>query len=136
VNRRRVAICNVAVLALAGLGGCGDQSPELTVADLSPGEMRYVTRFVTLERARAVALASPELSDALFDSLATAWGDTTAASVQAELPVEPARAAAVHDLLRRILKAEEDSLVRAPLVRRLAAPLPDPEPEKPQRPTG
>ena len=111
---------------LAGLVACHDDPQPLTLDDLSPNETRYVTRFVQLERARAVALADPERGTALLDSLAAVWGDSAAADTRTLLPVGAIRAAAVHDLLARILRTEQDSLILAPLPRRLAEPLPDP----------
>ncbi len=111
---------------LAGLAACHDDPQPLTLDDLSPSETRYVTRFVQLERARAVALADPESGAALLDSLAAVWGDSAAADTRILLPVGAVRAAAVHDLLARILRTEQDSLILAPVPRRLAEPLPDP----------
>ena len=117
---------------LAGLTACQHDPQPLTLADLSPSETRYVTRFVQLERARAVALADPQRGNALLDSLATVWGDSAAADARTLLPVGPVRAAAVHDLLARILRTEQDSLIIAPLPRRLAEPLPDPASTPPE----
>ena len=45
----------LAVLVLLALGGCKDGDEALRLADLTPAEELYVTRFVVLERARAVA---------------------------------------------------------------------------------
>lgn len=101
---------------------------ELRVDDLESGERLYVTRIVVLERAKAVALADRPAGEALLDSLAAAWGDSSLAETEAAVPDDPERAAAVGRLLRRILEAELDSLVLAPRPDRLAAPLPDPQP--------
>jgi hypothetical protein len=114
-------------LALAALlGGCGRSEPNLTLDDLTSAESLFIQRFVVLERARAVALVDPRSGNALLDSLANIWGDSALTAPQRGFPVDPLRAAAVHDLLKRILLAEQDSLVYAPHPRRLAAPLPDP----------
>ena len=121
-----VALASCALLAslatLTLLASCSE--PALDLDDLTPAEREFVTRFVVLERARAVALADPAAGTALLDSLAAAWGDSANAVARRQVPPQPARAAAVYDLLGRILAAESDSLVRAPVARRLTAPLP------------
>ncbi len=108
--------------ALTLLASCGETPLDLD--DLTPAEREFVTRFVVLERARAVALAEPSAGTALLDSLAAAWGDSANALARSQVPARADRAAAVYDLLGRILAAESDSLVHAPLARRLTAPLP------------
>ena len=75
-----------------------------------------------------MALADRSVGDALLDSLAAVWGDSSLVETEAGVPGDPARAAAVGRLLQRILEAELDSLVLAPRPDRLSAPLPDPEP--------
>ena len=117
-------------LAAVGVAGCGTDD-EIRLGDLESGERIYVTRVVVLERAKAVALVDRPVGEALLDSLAAAWGDDSLAETEAVVPGDPARAAAVGRLLRRILEAELDSLVLAPRPDRLAAPLPDPEPPAP-----
>jgi hypothetical protein len=118
-----VALALLAPLAsLTLLASCGESALDLD--DLTPTEREFVTRFVVLERARAVALAEPAVGTALLDSLAAVWGDSANAAARVQVPSDPARAAAVYDLLGRILVAESDSLVHAPLARRLPAPLP------------
>ncbi len=131
---RVIQIAPIAPIAfvLAGLTACQHDPQPLTLDDLSPSETRYVTRFVQLERARAVALADPERGTALLDSLAAVWGESAAADARTLLPVGPVRAAAVHDLLARILRTEQDSLIIAPSPRRLAEPLPDPASDPPE----
>ena len=124
----RIAWIAQIAFVLVGSTACHDDPQPLTIDDLSPDETRYITRFVQLERARAVALADPERGNTLLDSLAAVWGDSAAADARALLPVGPVRSAAVHDLLARILRAEQDSLIIAPSPRRLAYPLPDPAP--------
>jgi len=123
---RSLCLCLVA----AGVAGCGT-GEEIRLGDLEPGERMYVTRVVVLERAKAVALVDRSLGEALLDSLAATWGDDSLAETEAVVPEDPARAAAVGRLLRRILEAELDSLVLAPRPDRLAAPLPDPAPPAP-----
>jgi hypothetical protein len=110
------------------LASCESKPESLQLDDLNRAEFQYVERFVTLERARAVALVDAPLGSALLDSLATTWGDSALAETRRDLPQEPHRIAAVHDLLLRILDAERDSLVKTPAVARLKAPLPDPTP--------
>ena len=119
------------------LASCGDAPLDLD--DLPPAEREFVTRFVVLERARAVALAEPAAGTSLLDSLATAWGDSANVVARGQVPPDGARAAAVYDLLGRILVAESDSLLHAPLARRLTAPLPQgaqltPPPAAPEAP--
>jgi len=114
------------VLLMSG-GGCrNDNTRPLRLDDLSPEEHRFVTRFVVLERARAVALVDRETGDALLDSLAAAWGDSALAQARADQPDDTKRQAALQTLVASILDAEEDSLVLAPEARRLGAPLLDP----------
>ena len=111
-----------AILLLAA-AGCNDSPEELTVADLSVDEHRFVERFVVLERARTVALADPDLGDAVLDSLAAAWGDSAEVEAGRWFPRDAQRSQLIHDLLRRLLEAESDSLTHAPRINRLAAPL-------------
>lgn len=116
-------------LALAAcLWGCQASTETLQLSDLTPAERQYIDRFVTLERARAVALVEAERGAALLDSLAAAWGDSSLAVTRRNLPRLPDRMAALNELLARILNAERDSLLLAPEARRLLAPLPDPPP--------
>jgi hypothetical protein len=118
-----------AALSLLAGAGCGpDGGRPLRLADLTAPERAYVTRFVVLERARAVALVDRTTGDALLDSLAAAWGDSSLAGAQAALPADPRRQALLHGLLGRILLAEQDSLLDAARPGRLDAPLPDPPP--------
>jgi hypothetical protein len=109
-------------------GGC-EQAPEnLALADLSAAERQFVERYVVLERARAVSLADPTTGVTILDSLASAWSDTADLVAERSLSTDPSRAAAVMDLVSRLLEAEADSLVHAPLPRRLSDPLPRPVP--------
>ena len=86
---------------------------------------------MTLERARAVALVDRGVGEALLDSLAASWGDSALAETQAALPVDTKRLEKLHTLLATILDAEEDSLLAAPVARRLNAPVLDPPPATP-----
>jgi hypothetical protein len=116
-----------AIVTLAVVG-CDHGSGEFTVSDLTADEARFVERYVVLERARMLLLADASAGEAVLDSLAAAWGDSAAVDALSWLPAHPARAAKVHDLLRRILEAENDSLTFAPHADRLDAPLPAPLP--------
>lgn len=115
-------------VALALVAGCQDKPDQIDLADLDAGERQVVERYIILERARAVALADPATGSAILDSLAAAWGDSAAVEAQRMLPTQPLRASLIHDLLRRMLEAEQDSLVHAPDPRRLTAPMPTPIP--------
>ena len=116
------------VLALAVAHGCARRDRPLQMKDLTFSERLYVERFVTLERARAVALVDVDRGNALLDSLGHAWGDTALEWTLGTLPRDPGRVAGLYNLLSRILAAEQDSLVKAPKPRRLSAPIPDPRP--------
>jgi len=116
----------LALVLATNLAGCERRQKSLQLSDLTQGERLYIERFMVLERTRAIALEDADLGAALTDSLAAAWGDSSLQEVQRGIPSEPARAAAIHDLLLRILAAERDSLVQVPAQRRLTAPLPDP----------
>ncbi|MHB8079183.1 MAG: hypothetical protein ACYDIE_08010 [Candidatus Krumholzibacteriia bacterium] len=127
-HRVPVLVPFLVAVGLAAAPGCARRADTLQLADLTPTERLYVEHFVTLERARAVALADPDLGDALLDSLGRAWSDTALEWTLHTLPKEPRRVAGMYGLLSRILNAENDSLVKAPVARRLRAPLPDPKP--------
>ena len=116
--------------SLCLLAGCEQEDhPALQLDDLTSGERLYVSRLVTLERAKAVALIDRTGGDAPLDSLALAWGDSARSETEVGVPDDPVRAGQVSHLLLRILEAELDSLIAAPRPDRLAAPLPDPLPE-------
>ena len=127
-HRVPVLVPFLAVVCLTTGPGCARRSETLQLADLTSTEKLYVERFITLERARAVALADPDRGDVLLDSLGRVWSDSALEWTLHTLPKEPRRVAGMYDLLSRILNAENDSLVKAPLPRRLRAPLPDPRP--------
>ncbi|RKZ18164.1 hypothetical protein DRQ50_04255 [bacterium] len=114
-------------IALAVAPGCSNEpASPLEVTDLSDAELLFVQRIIVLERARAVALQDRETGDALLDSLAAAWGDSSLADTAAAMPGEPERAARIGRLLVNLLAAEQDSLIHAPRPDRLGAPLPTP----------
>jgi hypothetical protein len=115
--------------ALGPLAGCDQQESPLTVADLSEEEYLYIERIVVLERAKTAALLDRDVGDALLDSLAAAWGDSSLQETLQGAPRDPIRSAAVTALLRRILVAEQDSLKSATGSERLHLPLPEPAPE-------
>nr|MEE4267892.1 hypothetical protein [Candidatus Krumholzibacteria bacterium] len=127
-SRHRLNKLTFVFLGLCCLvAGCdsGDP-PPLTLEDLTPDEYLYIQRFVTLERAKAVAVVDRPTGDALLDSLATAWGDSAQRDTEALAPGDPRRAKLVHQLLFDILDTEVDSLVNAPRPDRLHQPLPRP----------
>jgi hypothetical protein len=113
------------LVLVTSLAGCERRHKPLQLSDLTQGERLYIERFMVLERVRAIALVDADRGAALADSLAAAWGDSSMQEVQRGVSAEPARAAAVHDLLLRILEAERDSLLQVPAPRRLTAALPD-----------
>lgn len=127
-SRRLPAALLASVLALAAAPGCGSGDGDLSLADLTEGEARYIERMVVLERLKAVGLDDRDLALVLADSLAAAWGDSALERTIAGLPRDPRRAAAVGRLLSGLLLAEQDSLVLAPRADRLADPLPEPAP--------
>ncbi len=124
-SNRAIPVLAALATVVAVLAGCSREQPPLEYADLSAEETRYVTRFLVLERARAVSFVDRTTGEALLDSLAAAWGDTSAAAVRSLLPADPPRLAAVHELLERMLQAEFDSLLTAGRPGRLSAPLPE-----------
>jgi len=120
----------LACLLLAA--GCEKNDPPLTLDDLSGGEFVFVERMVILERAKTVALMDRPAGDALLDSLAADWGDSSLSLTLAGAPDDPLRAEAVASLLRRVLAAEQDSLRISSGWERLTRPLPVPAPEPPE----
>jgi hypothetical protein len=120
------------ILALSLFQGACDRSEKpLQLGDLSSGEYTYIERIIILERVKAVALNDRDLGNTLLDSLTLAWDDSVESQTGKLISTDPHRSKTVHELLLRILVAENDSLVEAPLPRRISAPLPDPlaEPE-------
>lgn len=127
-NAAKTLLVLVAAMLLLS-AGCSDEGTDLQVDQLTPGELTYVTRIVTLERAKAVTLVDRKTGDALLDSLAAAWGDSSLEKTLAGMTTDPVRARLVNELLERLLVAEQDSLVQAPRPDRLQAPLPEDLPE-------
>lgn len=121
MKRLHLPVTVLLIVVLLGVG-CDREPPPLAVSDLTPDEAYCLEHLVLLERARAVALADPELGAVVLDSLAVAWGDSFARDLERRLPVEPRRASRFHDLLLRVLEAENDSLTFAPRRGRLTAP--------------
>ncbi len=110
-------------------GACDQAEQSLQLGDLRPEEYTYIERLVVLERAKAVALTDRQRGIILLDSLAVSWGDSVESETARLITREPHRAKIVHELLKRIVEAEKDSLLAAPLPRRVYAPLPDPLPK-------
>lgn len=131
-NRQTVPFLILMLLAVLLLSACEEKEhPPMQLEDLSQGELLYISRLVTLERAKAVALVDRPTGDVILDSLAVAWGDSARKDTAAGLTSDPVRAHQIGLLLKRILEAESDSLIQAPRPDRLTAPLPDPPPEDP-----
>lgn len=124
-RRFPLALLTAAVLMTAG---CEKEETPLNFSDLTADESLYIERVVILERAKAVALIDRVAGEALFDSLAAVWGDSSLAETVALAPTDPVRAANVAELLRRIITVEQESLKVSPGQNRLALPLPDPPP--------
>ena len=134
-NPSRLLLLPLLLTCLLAPAGCEnkDDSP-LTLDDLSGGEYVYVERIVILERAKAMALIDRTAGDAILDSLAADWGDSSLALTLSGVPSDPLRAEAVAALLRRVLAAEQDSLRVSSAFGRLARPLPDPPVPEPAAP--
>lgn len=118
----------LAAACLLPAAGCEKEEPPLTLDDLTGGEYVYVERMVILERAKSIALIDRPAGDAILDSLATAWGDSSLALTLGGAPSEPLRSEAVAALLRKVLAAEQDSLRASSAFERLTSPLPNPPP--------
>jgi hypothetical protein len=126
LSRRFPLVLLAAAVVLAG--GCEKEEEPLTLAGLTGGESLYVERMVLLERAKTVALVDRVAGDALLDSLAAAWGDSSLQETMTGVPSEPLRAANVAQLLRRIIAVEQESLKTTSGLDRLSLPLSDPPP--------
>ncbi|MCK9996327.1 MAG: hypothetical protein KAH56_08620 [Candidatus Krumholzibacteria bacterium] len=109
--------------------GCEKNDAPLALSDLSGDEFVYVERMIILERAKTAALLDRETGDALLDSLAVAWGDSSFPLTLAGAPRNPLRSEAVGTLLRRVLEAEQESLLTSNGLDRMNQPLPEPLPE-------
>jgi len=124
----KLKFCLLLPAVLMATAGCEKQDSPLTMADLSGDEYLYIERMVILERAKTAALLDRENGDALLDSLAAAWGDSSLQKTMTGVPRDPIRSQAVTDLLRKVLSAEQDSLLTTTGQERLHLPLPDPVP--------
>lgn len=112
--------------ALLCAGGCRQADRGLRPQDLSRDEAAYVGRVLQMERVRAALLVDAARGVALGDSLAAAWGDSARPQTVALAPDDPDRAELVHELLLRLLAAEQDSLLARNGLRPLDAPWPAP----------
>ncbi len=120
------------LLLLTGLmvaAGCEKGDTPLALADLSGAEYVFLERMVLLERAKAAALLDREVGEALLDSMAAAWGDSSLHITLAGAPRDPLRSEAVMALLHRVMEAEQESLLTSSGLDRLELPLPDPQPD-------
>lgn len=125
---RNLMFCLLLLAALMPAAGCDKQDSPLTMADLSEEEYLFVERMVILERAKTAALLDRANGDALLDSVAAAWGDSSLPETLRGVPRDPIRSEAFAELLRRVLVAEQESLLVATGQERLHLPLPDPAP--------
>lgn len=118
----------VAGLLLLGVAAaaCSRKERPLRPRDLTSDETRYVDRVLVLERVRALLLIDGGRGISVGDSLAIAWGDSALPETLAMAPAAPERAARLHDLLLRLVVAEQDSLVARDGRRPLDAPWPTP----------
>lgn len=107
-----VLVLTMLLVLLAAAGGCARRERPLTPRDLTDDESVYVTRILVLERVRAALVDDPVRGSVLGDSLAAAWGDSARTRTLDLAPADPDRAALVHELLLRLLAAEQDSLLR------------------------
>ena len=114
---------------LVAAAGCEKNDAPLAMADLSGAEYVFVERMILLERAKAEALVDRESGDALLDSLAAAWGDSSLELTLDSAPRDPIRSEAVGALLRRVIQVEQESLLTSSGLERWHLPLPEPAPE-------
>jgi len=119
----------VLVPVLMQLTSCEKNDAPLALSDLSGDEFVFVERMVILERAKTAALLDRQTGDAILDSLAVAWGDSSLPLTLLGAPRDPVRSEAVGTLLRRVLEAEQESLLTSSGLDRLDLPLPEPKPE-------
>jgi hypothetical protein len=109
--------------------GCGKNDAPMALSVHSGDEFIFVERMVILERAKTAALLDRQIGDAILDSLAAAWGDSSFPLTIVGAPRDPLRSEAVGTLLRRVLEAEQESLLTSTGLDRLDQPLPEPKPE-------
>jgi hypothetical protein len=127
-RRMSRALLVLTAITAPGLLGCDQEDRPLRLDDLSGGEYVMVERMVLLERAKTFALLDRPAGTALLDSLSLAWGDSSLQDTLTGAAEQPLRAEAVAVLLRRVLAAEQDSLLHTSGRDRWTLPLPDPEP--------
>jgi hypothetical protein len=130
-SRRLFSLLLLSVLipVLTPSAGCDKSDAPLALSDLSGEEFIFVERMIILERAKTAALLDRETGDAILDSLFVAWGDSSFPLTQVGAPRDPVRSEAVNTLLRRVLGAEQESLLTSTGLDRLNQPLPEPKPE-------
>jgi len=130
-SRRLFSLLLLPVLipVLTPSAGCDKSDAPLALSDLSGEEFIFVERMIILERAKTAALLDRETGDAILDSLFVAWGDSSFPLTQVGAPRYPVRSEEVNTLLRRVLGAEQESLLTSTGLDRLNQPLPEPKPE-------
>lgn len=130
-SRRLFSLLLLPVLipVLTPSAGCDKNDAPLALSDLSGDEFIFVERMVILERAKTAALLDRETGDAILDSLFVAWGDSSFPLTLVGAPRDPVRSEEVGTLLRRVLGAEQESLLTSTGLDRLNQPLPEPKPE-------
>ena len=119
----------VLIPVLTPLAGCEKNDAPLALSDLTGDEYIFVERMVILERAKTGALLDRQTGDAILDSLSVAWGDSSFPLTLVGAPRDPIRSEAVGTLLRRVLEAEQESLLTSTGLDRMNQPLPEPKPE-------
>ena len=119
----------VLIPVLTPLAGCEKNDAPLALSDLTGDEYIFVERMVILERAKTGALLDRQTGDAILDSLAVAWGDSSFPLTLVGAPRDPIRSEEVGTLLRRMLEAEQESLLTSTGLDRMNQPLPEPKPE-------
>ena len=130
-SRRLFSLLLLPVLipVLTPSAGCDKSDAPLALSDLSGEEFIFVERMIILERAKTAALLDRETGDAILDSLFVAWGDSSFPLTLVGAPRDPVRSEEVGTLLRRVLGAEQESLLTSTGLDRLNQPLPEPKPE-------
>ncbi len=137
MTTRFPSLCSLFLLLLLGMlpaAGCDKNNAPLALADLTGDEYVFVERMVILERAKTAALLDRETGDALLDSLAAAWGDSSLPLTLIGAPRDPVRSEKVAGLLRRVIEAEQESLLTSTGMDRMSRPLPDPANVPPEAP--
>lgn len=125
-RRAALALGSLVAALLLPLAGCSRGERGLRPDELTRDEAAYVDRVLILERVRAALLVDDSRGLSQGDSLASAWGDSALPETIDLAPTDPTRAALVHELLLRLLAAEQDSLLARGGLRPLDAPWPVP----------